>query len=174
MKLIPLSGKRGKDLFAQVDDDDYEFLNQWTWHISISSTNYAVRKAKKHELNGRKLRVISMHRTIMKMEDNKLHCDHIDHNGLNNQKSNLRPCTFSQNMKNRKAHGRSKYLGVNFNLVKSGNRKKTYNKWIVRIMNNEGKRVHVGRYNTEEEAALAYNKAALIYHGEFANLNIIE
>lgn len=92
--------------------------------------------------------------------------DHKDRNRLNDNISNLRECTASENNKNRKAHknGASKYLGVYI----SRNRKK----WIASITY-EGKQRVLGRFDSEDIAATVYNEAATKHHGEFANLNII-
>ncbi len=170
MKLIPLT----KGQFAMIDDEDFEWISKRKWQAYYNGYSYyAKRSATPSEyINGKRV-TIWMHRAILKLaRHNPLYADHKNRNGLDNTKQNLRTATRGQNMANKMGFGKSKYLGVNFNLVYSGNRKKTYNKWIVRIKSN-GKRHHIGRYNTEEEAALAYNVAALKYHGEFARLNII-
>jgi hypothetical protein len=89
--------------------------------------------------------------------------DHIDHNGLNNQKSNLREATYSQNNGNmRKAESgcSSKYKGVS--------RHKTG--WQAKIYK-EGRSFHLGSFLNEEAAAIAYNEAATQMFGEFAHLN---
>ena len=93
--------------------------------------------------------------------------DHIDGNPLNNSLTNLRAATKSQNGMNRRSriNSSSKYLGVNW----VNSRKK----WQAQIQTS-GKRIHIGRFTCEKEAARAYNKAASEYHGEFANLNVIE
>ena len=110
-----------------------------------------------------------MHRVIMNTLGN-MNVDHIDHNGLNNQKENLRNCTQSENARNRTSRkgSTSKYLGVSkcHKIMKYG----IYYYYRVKI----NQRQHVGNFKTEIEAALAYNEAALKYYGEFANLNIIE
>jgi len=96
--------------------------------------------------------------------------DHIDRDGLNNQKSNLRVCTNSQNSCNKIAHSdrrASKYKGIGHT---KRNRTK---KWSAKICVN-GKQKGLGSFLTEREAAEAYNVAALKYHGEFANLNVLD
>lgn len=149
---------------ALVDDEDYEYVNQWKWfaHDFAGGLIYADRnnqiKRKQHH--------VKMHRVILGIVDPKLYVDHKDRNGLNNQKSNLRICTHSQNMANRRSrvNSTSKYLGVH--------RCRQYNKWRAEI-GKDKKITFLGRFDEEIEAALAYNKKAIELHGEFANLNII-
>ena len=100
-----------------------------------------------------------------------MHVDHIDGNGLNNQRSNLRIATRLQNLKNKvvqvgKIH--SKYKGVCKQVCKHGD--KIYAYWTA-LITSDFKRHYLGTFKTEEEAALAYNKKAVELHGEFANLN---
>lgn len=164
--LLSKKGKNRGKYVALVDDDVYENLNIYNWRCtSINGYTYAVRSFK--DENG-KCRVLSMHREIMKNPKGFL-VDHWDRNGLNNQKINLRVSTKSQNNSNRRSMvgSVSKYLGVSLY-------KKT-KKWVAFISHSGlNKNIHLGYHNTEEGAALAYNDAALKYHGEFANLNIIQ
>lgn len=102
--------------------------------------------------------------------------DHIDGNGLNNLRSNLRFATMSQNIANSKVRkdNTTGYKGVSW-FVGSKHPNgvwKSKPSWTARIGIN-GKRITVGYFATKEEAARAYNKAAIKYHGEFAKLNII-
>jgi hypothetical protein len=166
MKLIPLT----KGFFTQVDDEDYDWLMQWKWFAHKRNNNYyAARNS--NMINGKR-KTISMHREIMETPES-LECDHAFHDTLDNRKyveingglkQNLRNCTVSQNNKNCKPWGSSKYLGVSVT-----KRWKCY-KIYAQIVVNKHKN-HLGYFKSEEDAALAYDIAALKYHGEFANLN---
>ncbi len=146
---------------ALVDDEDYEHLNQWKWYAhKFKSTYYAGRTCR---ASG-KPKTIKMHREIMKTPAGFL-CDHKDHNGLNNQKCNLRNCTKSENNANGTSMGSSKYLGVSYY--------KAAKKWQAYIRK-DNKPIFLGKHDSENMAGKAYNEAALKYHGEFARLNIID
>ncbi len=163
MKLIPL--KHGK--FAMVDDENFDELNKYKWYCSKrtkrANTEYAVRGVwlGKDKSMGKEL----MHRKILSITDRKIHADHIDHNGLNNQKSNLRTCTATENLRNKLSvkNGSSKYKGVYHH--------KKRNYWVSAIVVNKKSIQKI--FQTELEAALHYNIMALKYFKEFANLNII-
>jgi len=149
---------------AVVDEEDYELLSQYKWHTCKAAKRdvwYAITNIKTE--NG--IRRISMHRFIMKVEERGSIVDHKDGDGLNNIKNNLRCCTPSQNNANRKisrTKTTSKYLGVY-------HRRKT-NKCIASIRV-KGKSYYLGTFKDEISAAKAYDAAAKIHHGEFANLN---
>jgi hypothetical protein len=166
MKEIYLTGKRGRGEIALVDDDDYEHLNQFKWYVS-NRGRYALRTIK---VNG-KTKNLLMHRVIMKLNfGDKRQIDHIDHHGLNNQKSNLRICSSQENNRNvRVDHAQtlnstSLYKGVSWDKARS--------LWRSTI-NLNGKQITLGRFSCEHLAAKAYNIAAIKHHGEFACLNII-
>jgi len=159
MKKIQINklGKNKRVIYALVDDEDFECLNQFDWSLSQTKSNsYATR----HENINNKIIVISMHRTIMNTPKG-YEVDHIDHNGLNNQKSNLRNCTRSENCKNRTPRGSSKYLGV-------CKVRGVY--YTVQCRLGNGKK-YIGCSKDEITAAKMYDEAAKKYHGEFANLN---
>lgn len=160
MKNIELT--QGK--FAIVDDEDFDFLNQWKWAAAKRrNTWYAIRTD--CSLGKMNSKSILMHRLIMSAGKGKL-IDHKDQFGLNNQKINLRESTHSQNSANRKAYknSTSKYLGVGWNKEKK--------KWQAQITINY-RRIHLGYFNQEEEAANVYNIKALEFFGEFSMLNKI-
>lgn len=104
-----------------------------------------------------------MHRLIMNTPDH-LVCDHINHNGIDNRKQNLRNCTKKQNRANSRslAKSSSKYKGVCWD--------KSCKKWCAYIKNND-KRTHLGYFEDEAEAARAHDRAAKKIRGEFAALN---
>ena len=159
MKLIKLT--QGK--FAKVDDSDFKDLNEYSWSaIRVKNNFYAVTAIK---FSG-KYKNVLMHRMILCLTKSKKQCDHHDRNGLNNQKSNLRISTHSQNQRNRNSHrdSTSRYLGVSLN--------KTSKKWVATIQSNK-KFFYLGSFKLEKEAAICYNMAAIKHHKQFANLNKI-
>lgn len=145
MKTISLT--KGK--VALVDDQDYEWLNNWTWHCT--SHHYAARRA-----NGK---LVYMHRLIMNPPSGK-EVDHIDHNPLNNQRSNLRCCTHQQNQMYQgiQKNSTSGFIGVHYD--------KRHHVWQAQIQH-----TYIGTYPTKELAAKAYDMAAQKLYGDFANLN---
>lgn len=166
MKTIKLTN--GK--VAQVDDEDYEYLNKYTWRVSAKKhTDYAISTIKG--------KGVKMHRVILGLNStDKSSADHIDHNGLNNQRSNLRKCTHAENMRNKSSqkNSTSKYLGVNKSTMKKGERVNVYWRADIRV---DGKPKFLGYFPFTKEgevcAAIVRNEAAIKYHGEFASLNII-
>lgn len=152
---------------ALVDDEDYEYLNQFKWYAKKDKYTYYAGRGVRY---GNKVYQLQMHRIIMNTLE-IMEIDHKDHNGLNNQKSNLRICTRSQNNKNVMPWGKSKYLGVCFS--NSSYKDKTYTSIQSRIRV-DGKIYHLGASKTEVQAARRYDAAALYFHNEFANLNFKE
>jgi hypothetical protein len=161
MKLIPLT----RGLFAQVDDWNYEWLNHWRWYASRAEKKYYA--ARSRSLNEGKKKTILMHRQIMNTSDD-MEVDHVNHDTLNCQEYNMRNCTGLQNKKNVLPRGKSKYLGVSFLKIPYKNRVYVYITARIKILSINK---HLGTFQTEEAAARAYDDAARIHYGEFANLN---
>ncbi len=157
-KRIPLTQGR----FTIVDDDMFDYLNQWKWHAHKERNNYYATNGSGHNIGG----VIRMHRLIMNAQKGQ-QIDHCNNNGLDNQRGNLRFCTNSQNLQNARKHKNcsSRYKGVCWNTGKA--------KWQTNICINS-KNIIIGRFDSQIKAALAYDKAAQKYFGEFAYLNFKE
>jgi len=150
-KEIPLT----KGLKAIVDDEDYEFLSKFKWHVCgrIYGNHYAARRSKKDNRP-----YVWMHRVIMNPPDD-MQVDHIDGNGLNNTKENLRICTEKQNHANckRRRTNKSGHKGIYFY--------KQRKKWVVQVAHK-----HVGIFSSYNDAIEAYKDAAEDVFGEFANI----
>lgn len=149
--------KLPKGKYAIVDDNDYKWLNKLNWYACRYNRTFYVRRNKSY------CDVMYMHRLILNAPKNKL-VDHIDGNGLNNQRSNLRLCNHRQNLSNQKLRkdNKSGFKGVFWN--------KRTKKWIANITTNY-KSKRIGYFSNKKEAVKAYNQHAIIKHGKFARLN---
>lgn len=146
MKQIKLT----KGQFAIVDDEDFEYLNQFKWCLN---GNYA---------GGRTLgRYIAMHRLIMNTPE-RMVVDHINGCRLDNRKENLRNCTQSQNSMNRRIE-----KGACFDKHNQNWRSQI----VYRDAQNNKIQKYLGSYKTRAEALIAYDSAVKIYHGEYAISN---
>ena len=147
--------------FALVDDEDFDNLKHFTW---FEHKGYAARTINYTYGGKKRTKYVSMHRSIMKTP--KWLCvDHIDHNTLNNQKYNLRLCTHAENQRNigLTSKNTSGYKGVFWS--------EKDKKWIsILMVNGETKRL--GYFKKIEDAKIAYDKACIFYHGDFAKPNI--
>ncbi len=160
MKTIPLT----RGLLALVDDSDFEALSHFRWHaIGNRSryTNYAA--ANSHDPKPLR-RTILMHRQIMNPPDGMV-VDHIDGNGLNNQRSNLRILTQSQNL------GRASLCAANTSGFKGVTFDRQTGRWKASIQSN-GKMINIGRFDDIAEAARARDEMAIKIYGEYAYKNI--
>ena len=160
MKQIQLT--QGK--FTFVDDEDFDFLskNNWCAEERQKDKFYASRSID----NKNERRHIYMHRLLMQIPNDK-QIDHIDGDGLNNQKNNLRIASIAENQRNRivlAKNNTSGYKGVSWI--------KRAKKWGARIRIDR-KLKHLGYFNHKKEAASAYNNAAVRLFGNFANLNML-
>jgi len=156
---------------AIVDDEDYEWLSQWKWTADWSSKTSSFRARRNVYRKSKKPTVIRMARVILNLKTgDKRQVDHINHNTLDNRRCNLRICTNQQNARNRykrKKNNRGHKVTSNFIGVCWSKQNK---KWIAQITD-RGKHFHLGSFNSEIEAAKAYDKKAIELSNEFANVN---
>lgn len=152
---------------AIVDEEDYEKMAKHNWCISGDGIRqYAVRGTRSRILDFQ--RIIKMHREILGLTDPTICVDHINHNGLDNRKDNLRLCSISQNGFNKIKQLRptsSQYKGVSWTPHAK--------LWRAYIWYRR-KRTSLGYFKSEVSAAIAYNNAAINIFGEFAHLNNIK
>jgi hypothetical protein len=156
MKEIPLT----QGYVALVDDEDYDDLIKTSWCCTKQSGR-GVYACRGYRRGGPQVHVL-MHRQIMGFPPRRIQVDHIDHNTLNNQKMNLRLCTNRQNHYNLKIRSTntSGYMGVH----------PYKNRWVAQITAGDKKK-YLGRFVNVEDAARAYDSAAVKFYGEFARLN---
>lgn len=143
-------------LFAIVDDADVDRATERNWgHHKTRNNIYARSNA------GKKFKTLLLHRYIMQIPGR---VDHINGNGLDCRRCNMRPATHAQNIMNSgiRSNNKSGFKGVFWNSQKR--------KWNAKIMLNY-RNIHCGFFDDVIEAAKAYDTAARIYHGEFAKLN---
>ena len=150
MKTIIVS----KKFEAKVSDEDYKMLSKYPWYITVTPRSMYTSTS----INGK---TVYMHRLILDAQKGQ-EVDHINNDGLDNQRENLRFCTSSQNKANMRlrADNKSGYKGINFD--------KQTGKWRARIKFN-GKEYSLGRHSNLKDAVRA-RKKALTLHGEFAKI----
>ena len=154
----------GDGQFTILDQQDYYHLSKFKWYVKGSFGKFYA--ARNYKYDSRQTKTVSMHREIMSAPGGLL-VDHKNRDGLDNRRANLRLATYSQNNCNKlkRKNTSSQFTGVCFN--KRGKR------WGGHI-SNKGKRIFLGYFDSETEAAKAYDEAAKKYHGEFARLNFPE
>lgn len=164
-RLIQLNRVRGSkygEMHAVVDESDYAELSRFNWTANRSGrTFYAARSIVRS--NGR-WSIERMHRLIL---PDAPEVDHINGDGLDNRRANLRPATRSENVKNcrRRTDNTSGFVGVTWRADRG--------KWRAYVRLNGHSR-HLGLYATPEEAAVARDLAAIELHGAYAKLNFPE
>lgn len=160
VKIIELT--QGK--VALIDASDYGLISKYRWYARWDKgTWYAVYCV--YPEKGRKY-TIFIHRIILDVPKD-LQVDHINGDGLDCRRINMRICTQQQNMCNRKlnCNNTSGYKGVSWH--------KPNKKWVANITINR-KQLYLGLFYSVKDAAQAYNKAAIKHHGEFARINNID
>ena len=146
-----------KGKIAIIDDCDYDFLIQWTWHATFNRRTWYARSSDGN--------CFQMSRLIVgALPSEKV--DHWDHNGLNNQRYNLRVCNNSQNCANKRvpSNNTSGFKGVH----------RVGNRWRARIgwqQNGVQLKKCLGIYDSPQQAAAEYDFAAVMLWGEFALTN---
>lgn len=161
--ILEINSKKYPDLRVLIDDEDYDKIKKYNWHIHRNrNTFYAI----SHIYRNGKRTTMSLHRYIMDFPYRKI-VDHINLNGLDCRKKNLRTCTVEENMHNsrRQKNNTSGYIGVHPYFKKCKN--KIYHYFVAQIRAN-GKQITLGYFKTPEKAHQAYCDAAKKYYGEFA------
>jgi AP2 domain len=153
-RLIPLT--QGQN--AIVDAADFDWLSQWNWCAAWRPV-----QRKFYATAWQAGEMIKMHRLILRCREGEMG-DHKNGNPLDNQRTNLRKCTNAQNARNKIANNKHGYKGIS---LMGGGRK---NPWLAHLTCNY-EHIYVGYFGTKEEAARAYDAAAVLHFGEFAKLN---
>ena len=157
-----------KGLVAIVSPEDYERLAKYKWHSARHGRSvYAQHGTGSAKRGRRRGHLVMMHREVMGVEDDRL-VDHRNHNGLDNRRSNLRIATWEENCWNKR-----KPIGESSSRFKGAMWDKRRSQWQVQIGHN-GKKIFIGYFDDEEEAARAYDAKAKELFGEYAALNFPE
>ena len=162
--LVPLT----RGTFAQVDDEDYARVIAHKWHLATTKgAKHDLRYAHRTIVISGKKTTLTLHRFILDPPSGAF-VDHLDGDGLNNTRSNLRICTPRQNAMNRRKgcpDSSSKWKGVSLKKFKT-----IQLKWQASLAVNKQK-IYIGYFNHDFDAALAYNLMADELYGQFANFN---
>lgn len=159
MKRIALT----RDFYTLVDDADFKELNRYQWQVIMPGGP----EGRKYAIRFESGKAVYMHRQLLKDQftPERPQCDHINGNGLDNQRANLRPATRQENQRNRGVQARknrsSKFKGVT----------KTKSGWTAGINITTNRRRYLGTFRDEESAALEYDRAAIEHYGQFARPN---
>src|SRR3990167_7117239 len=145
---------------AIVDDADYDYLSQWNWSLYRKTGRRSYYAQRSMPLPDGRKTTIQMHRHILSAPIG-VQIDHVNGNGLDNQRCNLRLCTHAENRRNMDAYRNctSGYKGVHWHRQRK--------KWRA-VINYQKKSISLGLYKNKEEAAIAYDEAAKKYFGKFA------
>lgn len=145
--------------------DNEELLGKFNWGVRYHNGHLYLERSYSSEKH--KVKRVFFHRELLTCPEGKF-VDHINGNGLDNRRSNLRICTHAENMRNRKRHKNNKsgYKGVYLE-----NREGRSPRWVAQIVSHK-KKYTLGRFDTPKEAAAMYNAYAKILHKEFASLSV--
>jgi len=167
---ISLTGKHGRGKVAKVSDEDYEFVLQWPWRVHRNQAGYEYVSRYEERKDGqatismaREVLARKLGRSLTSME----RADHVSRDTLDNRRENLRLASCSENGANSKLkrNNTSGYRGVSYFPSKKKWRAYIKFRW---------KRMSLGYYFTKEDAARAYDRAAVELFGEFAVLNFTQ
>lgn len=148
---------------AIIDDVDFSEISKYKWCLHETAGKKYAKRAVSQQIVGKKHKTKLMHQQIIK-PSKRFQIDHINGNGLDNRRENLRIVTHQQNLMNQiKTRGTSQFKGVTWDKLRV--------KWNAKIKLNR-KTINLGRFDSEQEAALAYDKAAKNLFGEYAKLNM--
>lgn len=161
---IELISKKNGNKECIIDNKNYYKVKHLHWSVGKNKNSFYCFSINRDK---NKKRITSIHRLILGETNRSNHIDHINNDGLDNRERNLRQCSYSENNRNRNKHNRntSGYKGVSYS--------KTHKKYNAQICV-DSKRISLGYFNSKNEAAREYNKAATKYFGEFAKLNFLE
>lgn len=161
MKEIPLT----QGYVAVIDDEDFERLSGYIWRATVRHRKYgnACVYAQRHVRRGDGVWTVQYMHSLISEAPAGMVTDHVDGDGLNNRRANLRVCTRSENQHNsRPRGGTSRYKGVCWD-----SHAKKWKAYIAVC----GKLHNIGLFARETDAAQAYDAAAMKLHGEFARIN---
>ena len=162
---IPISSSKYKGLFALVDAEDKDLVSGYRWYVRKNDRIFYA-YGQTYTENGKRS-VFPMHRLILGNPDRGWDVDHINHDGLDNRRENLRLVSHQQNAMNQRGWRKSssQYKGVT--------RSRDSGRWIAK-MNTNGDHIYLGVFDTEVDAARAYDQKAREVFGEHGYLNFPE
>jgi hypothetical protein len=152
--------------YAKVDPADYKRLRGYEWLAKKGRSSFYARRRAAGSKAGKEA-LIYLHQEVIEVPEGMV-VDHINHDGMDNRRANLRAATYSQNLCHRKKRSgakQSKYKGIYW--------RKKNRKWQA-VITFDRKKIYLGYFRNEIDAAKAYDRAAMKYHGEFASLNFPE
>jgi hypothetical protein len=151
--------------WSWIDEADYPRLSRFNWHINDKKNGPSCKSGLYAQTSVAGYGKLSLHTLIMDTPPGMV-VDHINGDGLDNRRDNLRIVTPEQNHlnKSKRKYASSKFKGVHWDSTRGG--------WLVKIKR-QGAETYLGFFDSETEAALAYNEGAKMIHGEYARLNVI-